>query len=171
VLFGLRQLVSYEAHMNTRATDGVAGRAGGSILARMASTQSRSKGPTFAEQFGERLRSIRENRGMTQQELADRLQMHRPTITKYETGAVFPEGQTLVALGKVLEVSMDELILGADTEAPDEVRDTRLRASIRELEQLRDRSLINVVVTVVRALVVQAQQSALLERMSPPRKR
>jgi transcriptional regulator with XRE-family HTH domain len=137
----------------------------------MAATQSRGKGPTFAEEFGARLRTIRENRGMTQLELADALGIHRPTITKYETGAVFPEGQTLVALGKVLEVSMDELILGIKAEGQDDVRDTRLRASIRELEQLRDRNLINVVVTVVHALVVQAQQSALLERLSPPRKR
>jgi transcriptional regulator with XRE-family HTH domain len=157
--------------MRERSTKEDFRRGGGSILARMASKQSRSKGPSFAEQFGERLRALRERRGMTQQELADALQMHRPQMSKYESGSVFPEGQTLVALGKVLEVSMDELILGTEAEAPDEVRDTRLRASIRELEKLRDRNLINVVVTVVRALVVEGQQTAMRERLTPSRKR
>ena len=156
--------------MSERSAIGGGARGVGSILARMASTQSKSKGPTFAEEFGARLRVIREKRGLTQQELAEALHMYRPQISKYEAGMVFPEGQTLVAMGKVLEVSMDELILGQQSEQPDEVRDARLRASIRELEQLRDRKLVNVVVAVVDALVSQEHHAAVQERVSKRKK-
>lgn len=157
--------------MHERPTIESTTRGPGSILARMAATQSKGKGPSFAEEFGARLRAIREKRGMTQQELADALRIHRPRITQYESGAVFPEGETLAALGAVLEVSLDELILGKESEQPDEVRDARLRASIRELEQLRDRKLVNVVVTIVDALVAQEHHAAVQERVSKRKKR
>ena len=153
-----------------RSTNEEAARAGRSILARMAATQSKSKGPTFAEEFGARLRGIREKRGLTQQQLADALRIHRPTITQYESGSVFPEGERLAKLASVLEVSLDELILGKASEQPDEVRDTRLRAVVRELEQLRDRELVNIIVKVAGALITQAQQAALMDRLTPNRK-
>jgi len=157
--------------MRERSTNEGAAGGLGSILARMAATQSKKKAPTFAEAFGARLRGIREKRGMTQQELADALHIHRPRITQYESGAVFPEGETLAALGAVLEVSLDELILGKASAQPDEVRDTRLRACIRELEQLRDRKLVDTVVAVVNALVAQEHHAAVQQRLSKSRKR
>ena len=143
----------------------------GPILTRMAAGQPKGKTPSFAEQFGERLRAAREKRGMTQQELAEALGIHRPRITKYESGAMFPEGETLAAIGVVLEMSLDELILGRPSQQPDEIRDARLRASIRELERLRDRRLVNVVVAVVDALVAQEQHAAVHERVSQHRKK
>jgi len=137
----------------------------------MAASKPKDPPSTFAEAFGARLRDIRERRGMTQQQLADALGIHRPRITQYETGVVVPEGETLAALGAVLEVSLDELILGRAGEQPDDVRDARLRASIRELEQLHDRKLVNVVVAVVDALVAQEQHAAVQSRVSQRRKR
>jgi len=126
--------------MRIRAASEGGARGVGSILSRMASAKSKAGATSFAEAFGARLREIREKRGLTQQQLAHALHIHRPQITQYESGAVVPEGETLAALGAVLEVSLDELILGRPSEKPDDVRDARLRASIRELEELRAKS-------------------------------
>ena len=157
--------------MSMRAGSEGGGRGVGSILSRMASAKSKAGATSFAEAFGARLREIREKRGLTQQQLADALHIHRPQITQYESGAVVPEGETLAALGAVLEVSLDELILGRPSERPDDVRDARLRASIRELEELRERKLVDVIVTIVDALVAQEHHAAVQERVGRRRKR
>lgn len=157
--------------MRIRAGGGSEPRGVGAILSRMGASKPKDAPASFAEAFGARLRDVREKRGMTQQQLADALNIHRPRITQYESGVVVPEGETLAALGAVLEVSLDELILGRASERPDDVRDARLRASIRELEQLRDRKLVDIVVAVVDALVAQEHHAAVQKRVGERRKR
>jgi len=157
--------------MKKRRGNGSGPRGVGRILRHMATTKPRKKDGSFAAEFGARLRASREKRGLTQQQLAEGIDTYAPQISKYESGEVVPEGETLAALAVVLEVSLDELILGRPADRPDDVRDVRLRASVRELEELHDRPLIDVAVTVIDSLVVQAHQSALHERVSQRRKR
>ena len=64
--------------------------------------------------FGNRLRELRRQIHMTQQEVADQLQIHRTTYTKYETGVVAPDRQALVTLAQLFNVSVDTL-LGCET--------------------------------------------------------
>lgn len=64
--------------------------------------------------FGNRLRDLRRQIHMTQQEVADQLQIHRTTYTKYETGVVAPDRQALVTLAQLFNVSVDTL-LGCET--------------------------------------------------------
>ena len=64
--------------------------------------------------FGNRLRDLRRQIHMTQQEVADQLQIHRTTYTKYETGVVAPDRQALVTLAQLFNVSVDNL-LGRET--------------------------------------------------------
>lgn len=122
----------------------------------MAIVHPRRKGASFATEFGPRLRAIRERRGETQSSLADGIGTYAPQISKYETGEVVPEGETLAALAEVLAVSLDELVLGRTNGQPDEVHDARLRLSVRALEEIGDRRLVDVAVTVINGLVASA---------------
>ena len=54
----------------------------------------------------ERLRFLREKRGLSQQDLADLIGSTQPTIHKYETGANQPDIQTLGLLADVFETSV-----------------------------------------------------------------
>lgn len=54
-------------------------------------------------------------RGLTQQQLADRLKAAKSRISRYESGNALPEAETLVTLAEVLEVSIDELLSAART--------------------------------------------------------
>ena len=63
--------------------------------------------------FSERLRELRRQCHLTQQAVADRLQIHRTAYTKYETGVVTPDHQGLVCLAEMFGVSVDYL-LGRD---------------------------------------------------------
>ena len=61
--------------------------------------------------FGERLRNLRKKAGLTQEELAERINVHVVTVAKWETNKQLP--QTLAPLAQALHVSEDELLNGA----------------------------------------------------------
>jgi transcriptional regulator with XRE-family HTH domain len=60
--------------------------------------------------FGERLRSARESRGYTQQQIADLMQIDKSTYCGYETGKRQPDVQKIKQLSKILGVSGDDLL-------------------------------------------------------------
>lgn len=62
-------------------------------------------------QIGENLKSLRKSMGLTQQQVADKLDISRVNYTRYETNASNPDFQTLVALADFYDVSLD-LIFG-----------------------------------------------------------
>jgi len=59
--------------------------------------------------FAENLKIIRKKRDMTQEQLADILSVSRQAISKWESGAAYPETETLLLLSRELEVSLDSL--------------------------------------------------------------
>lgn len=61
--------------------------------------------------FAENLKLVRKNRNITQEELADRLQVSRQAISKWESGFGYPETEKLLQLAAVLQVSLDYLFL------------------------------------------------------------
>ncbi|MDE6591903.1 MAG: helix-turn-helix domain-containing protein [Oscillospiraceae bacterium] len=61
------------------------------------------------EDFGERLRKLRINAGLTQAKLGKRINRGVTTISKYESGAILPTMEIAVELAFELRVSLDEL--------------------------------------------------------------
>ena len=121
-------------------------------------------GPSFAAAFGARLRSLRDQRGWTQANLAEAVGAYASQISKYESGEVMPEGETLAALADALDVSLDELVLGRTAANCQDVPHARLHASIRELERLGDPQSIEVAATLIEALTTQVRQSTMAMR-------
>ncbi len=62
--------------------------------------------------FGEFLYSLRKEKGWTQSELADKLDLTNKAVSKWETGDSFPETSLLVPLASLFNVSVDELLRG-----------------------------------------------------------
>ena len=56
------------------------------------------------------LKRLRERRGLTQQQLADRVGAHRVTLAKLETGALRPGVDVLEGLAKALKVKVTDLL-------------------------------------------------------------
>lgn len=57
-----------------------------------------------------RLREIRKNRGISQEELAAMTKINRVTIARYETGRIIPGAENLFKLASALECTADELM-------------------------------------------------------------
>lgn len=134
----------------------------------MARAQTKRKPPVLAVEFGNRLREFREERGMTQRELAEKLHVHVPAISRYETGVCLPNAETLVELAGVLRINIDVLLLGRNSDNPvDEslIKDLRLLERVRELEKL-DRHYRDTAVAVLDALIVQGNQDAVKLRLA-----
>ena len=80
--------------------------------------------------LGTRIASLRQGRGISQAELAQRLNISTSAIGMYEQGRREPSVDTLVALAKEFGVSLDYLLSGK----PDTVRDvTALHQMVTEL--------------------------------------
>lgn len=60
--------------------------------------------------FGKRLREMRNKRGLTQQGLADSLNIALITYQKYEQGVRSPSFSCLIRLADILDVSIDYLM-------------------------------------------------------------
>ncbi|WP_407894275.1 helix-turn-helix domain-containing protein [Lacticaseibacillus sp. N501-2] len=60
--------------------------------------------------FEQTLRQTRQQRGMTQQQLAERLFVSRQTVSSWETGRNLPNLETLAGLAELLDVSTDYLL-------------------------------------------------------------
>ena len=63
--------------------------------------------------LGERIHHLRKARGLSQEQLADSLNVSRQAISKWETDQSSPEIENILALSRVFSVSTDEL-LGSD---------------------------------------------------------
>ena len=59
--------------------------------------------------FEDNLKTLRKKRGLTQQELADKVGTNRVNVTKWETGRTEPSLENIVKLADLLDVSLDWL--------------------------------------------------------------
>lgn len=60
--------------------------------------------------FQQRLKTARKTKHFTQEQLAQRINTTKATISNYENGYSTPSNDTLVALAKTLECSVDYLL-------------------------------------------------------------
>ena len=74
---------------------------------------------------GTLIKKIRENRKMTQEELAQKINVSSKAVSKWETGRGFPDIGLLEILAKALDVSVIELLSGADIQNKNRAADMR----------------------------------------------
>ena len=60
-------------------------------------------------QIGNKLKELRKVENLTQQQLADKLNISRVNYTRYETDVVRPDYETLIAIADFYNISLDEL--------------------------------------------------------------
>ena len=66
--------------------------------------------------FKDNLMMLRKMRGMTQEELAERIDVSRQTLSKYETGESLPDVEKSRLIAEVFDVTLDELVNYEDGE-------------------------------------------------------
>ena len=107
--------------------------------------------------FGENLKTLRKQKGFSQEELATRLHVVRQTISKWEKNLSVPDADTLIRLAEILKVSVSEL-LGAKIENENTASDVAEQLS-RINEQLaiknrRSRRIWKIVAIILAAIIL-----------------
>jgi transcriptional regulator with XRE-family HTH domain len=78
-------------------------------------------------EFSNRLYNLRKQSGFSQEELGNKLNVSRQTVSKWEVGDTNPDMERLVMLSDLFQVSLDELILGIK---PEKIRDQDMKSSM-----------------------------------------
>ncbi|MBR3973218.1 MAG: helix-turn-helix transcriptional regulator [Oscillospiraceae bacterium] len=60
--------------------------------------------------FHEKLQSIRKSSGMTQTELAEKLNVSRQAVSRWEMGSAMPDIENLIAISELFGVALDDLL-------------------------------------------------------------
>lgn len=85
--------------------------------------------------FDENLRAIRKQKEFSQEYLAEKMNVSRQTISKWENGTAMPDLKKLTDLASLFDVSMDELL---GTSAPDYKTSESDNAELENLRQAFD---------------------------------
>ena len=80
----------------------------------VAAASTTKKGMTVMAEFGENLKRVREEKGLTQQTLADNLYVTRQAVSRWEGGSRYPDLMTAKKMAQFLEVSLDDLLTDDD---------------------------------------------------------
>lgn len=68
--------------------------------------------------FSENLKTMRKEKGFSQEQLATRINVVRQTVSKWEKGLSVPDAEMLIQLAEVLDVEVSDL-LGKKIEIPE----------------------------------------------------
>lgn len=60
--------------------------------------------------FNENLRTLRKQKGLSQEELAERVHVVRQTISKWEKGLSVPDADLLIGIAEIFETSVSTLL-------------------------------------------------------------
>ena len=70
-------------------------------------------------EFSQKLRSIRKKNGISQEELANQLNVSRQAVSRWESGQGFPETDKLLMIANIFSISLDYLLKNSGEENAD----------------------------------------------------
>lgn len=86
---------------------------------------------------GQRVAQLRKERGLTQQEMAERLGVSQPVVSDYECGALRLHGELIAKLAEILAVSADEILgLTPVTTRTGVLKNRTLHRRLQQLDRL-----------------------------------
>ena len=107
----------------------------------------------ISKTFGQRLRKLREERSLSQRELAEGVGTETSQVSRYERGVVMPNAETLIDMARFLRVGAGFLLTGEDSAPHEElpIHDLALLERFRDLEKLsrKDRETVIAVIDAI----------------------
>jgi transcriptional regulator with XRE-family HTH domain len=103
--------------------------------------------------FGNRVKTLRQERGWSQKELAAKLGIRNTYLYKYEAGLHVPPMEKMVTLAELFGVTIDFLVMGRQAEEQP-VTNTRLAQRFQRLEGFTPQDQ-ETVITIIDAMVAR----------------
>ncbi|AYK60093.1 MULTISPECIES: helix-turn-helix domain-containing protein [Bacillus] len=86
--------------------------------------------------FSTKIKKLREEKKMKQQEVADKLGIARTTYASYEQGKREPDHETLIKIADYYNVTIDFLLRGESQETQDEIFNEQARKILEDPDTL-----------------------------------
>lgn len=107
--------------------------------------------------FSENLKTLRKQKGMSQEVLAQQLHVVRQTVSKWEKGLSVPDAEMLVKIAEIFEISVSEL-LGEKIEETQDMNEIAIQLALLN-EQLanksrRNKRILKVILITIAAIVL-----------------
>jgi len=107
--------------------------------------------------FGERLKELRETKGISKTDLANKISLHYSQIGRYERNEANPSADMLKKLANELDVTTDYLMNGTTNDLADElINDKNLINQFKKIAQLSDENK-KVVVSLIDAFIFKQE--------------
>ena len=104
--------------------------------------------------LGKRVQELRKENGLTQIELAKKVNISHPQIVRYETKGVQPPADVLGRMADVFNVSIDYLVNGNKSDKVEQtIKDAELIKQFKQLDMLPDeekKSILKVLGALIR---------------------
>ena len=84
-------------------------------------------------EFNEKLQELRKQKGLTQEELAEKLFVSRTAVSKWESGRGYPSIESLKAISKFYAVTVDALLSGEELLSISEEDNRQKERHLRDL--------------------------------------
>ncbi len=107
--------------------------------------------------LGERLKMYRTQKGLSQEKIAEMLDVSRQAVTKWEAGQTTPSSDNLIALANLYDVSLDELICKSENEIVSTEGEKEKRFSPKHNPILRNNFIIIAIIAQAASLNVAIQ--------------
>jgi transcriptional regulator with XRE-family HTH domain len=92
------------------------------------------------ESIGARISQLRKDKGMTQKELAERLEVSQPVVSDYENDVIRLPADIVGEIAQILEVTSDELLgLKRESRSTGSVKNRRLSRRLQAIDALPKR--------------------------------
>jgi transcriptional regulator with XRE-family HTH domain len=101
------------------------------------------------KEFGTKIKRLRLKRGLTQEQLAERIEIAPRTLSGIESGKNFVTSETLGKMLDVLDITSSELFAFDHIKPQDDLKEELLK----DIQNLTDRNKIETVYKVVKAVI------------------
>jgi transcriptional regulator with XRE-family HTH domain len=118
----------------------------------------------LAKSFGERLHRYREDRGLSQRQLAQLAGIDAMSISRYERGATLPTADALAEIAKTLHVTADALLFGkANRQEQPKIKNVLLLQRLEDISNLDPKDQATLI-EVIDSLIARRQVDAISKR-------
>ena len=93
--------------------------------------------------LGENLYNLRKKKNLSQEEVAEKLNVTRQTISKWETGESKPDFDKIVPICNLFEITTEELLSGKQAEKKENIKETISNTNNKEKQEItRKRAIL-----------------------------
>lgn len=86
--------------------------------------------------LGERIKKFRTAKGMSQDELAEKINVSRQAITKWENDKGVPDIDNLIKLSRIMGITLDELVIGDENNQEESKKEGNLLLSVNNVKKV-----------------------------------